>query len=108
MNDRHLTLSHFPLPALHNLIVHHHPFSCTLTYKLRFAFLDTFHSPTSHVIFSTIPSEAPRLLSIALCINTLGLSSRLRTIVHVQHDAIIICSAPVGSAPGTNSRDAGE
>jgi hypothetical protein len=29
------------LPALHNLIVHHHPASCTLTYKLRSAFFGT-------------------------------------------------------------------
>jgi hypothetical protein len=60
------------LPALHNLIVHHHPISCTLTF-----------SPShfvSHHWFTT-------------------------TIVHVQHDAI---NYHMGSAPGTNSRHAGE
>ena len=35
------------LPALHNFIVHHHPASCTLTYKLRSAFFGTrsIHPP---------------------------------------------------------------
>jgi len=41
------------LPALHKLIVHH-PSSRTLAYKLRSAFLDSFNSSTSHVIFSTL------------------------------------------------------
>jgi hypothetical protein len=63
------------LPALHNLIVHHHPASCTLTYKLRSAFFGTrFNSSTSHVIFSPQSSEAP-LFSTALCITPLGLNS---------------------------------
>ena len=91
------------LPALHNLIVLQSSIFLHARIQTTFCILDSFNSSTSHVIFPTIPSEAISSFSIALCITPLGLISRF-TIVHVQHDAIIIWV----SAPGTNFRDAGE
>jgi hypothetical protein len=74
----------FCLHASHNLIVHHHPSSHTLAYNLLSAFLDSFNSSNTHVIFSSAIPEKHRLFSIiALCITPLGLISRF-TIVHVQ------------------------
>lgn len=75
MNYGHSTFVSLSLPALHNLIVHHHqlPALSHTNYVLHFLGHVQFIHLACHFL-STISSEAP-LFSIALCITPLGLNS---------------------------------
>ena len=64
----------------------HFPARSHTNYVLHFGLDQFIHS---HVIFSTQFQVNHPVFSIALCITPMGLISRF-TLVHVQHDAIII------------------